>query len=250
MITLGVDFGGSGIKGCPVDVTIGEMVNERFRLPTPEKARPKDVAEVIGEIAQHFEWKGPIGIGFPAVIRNGIAYSAANIHKSWIGTNAVDLFHQATNCPTYVLNDADAAGIAEMRFGVGKERSAGVVIVLTLGTGIGSAIFVDGILVPNTEFGHLVIRGKDAEARAGDAARQRDGLTWEEYAVRLTEYLNEMEKLFSPELFIISGGVSKSWEKYFPLLKIHTPILPARFLNRAGIIGAAMYAAEKDSARK
>jgi len=242
MEVLGIDIGGSGIKGAPVDLETGEIVTERYRLPTPVKAKPDDVAEVLTEIVQHFNWKGPVGVGFPAVIRHGIAHTAANVHKSWIGTNAEELFTSHAGVPTFVLNDADAAGLAEMRFGIGRERSRGVVILITLGTGLGTAIFVDGKLVPNTELGHLVIRGKDAERRASDAARQRKELSWEQWSERLDEYLLYLEKLFWPDLFILGGGISKQSHKYVPLLHLQTEVAIASLLNQAGIVGAALYA--------
>lgn len=242
MEILGVDIGGSGMKAAPVNVLTGEMVGERFRIPTPEGARPEDMAKVAKQLAEHFEWKGPIGMGFPAVVRFGVMYTAANVHESWIGTDGGKLFSEATGCPAYIANDADVAGLAEMTFGAGRGRSKGVVMVVTLGTGLGTAIFTDGILVPNTELGHIEIRGKDAERRASDAARQRKDMSWEEWAEKLSEYFGRLENLFWPELFIVGGGVSKSWEKFAPLMKIRTPMVPAQMLNQAGIVGAAMYA--------
>jgi len=239
---LGIDIGGSGIKGAIVNLETGELLTERVRLPTPEAAKPEAVARVVSDLVETLHWRGVIGCGFPAVVRHGIALTAANIHKNWIGMDVNRLFSEATGCSTYTLNDADAAGIAEMRFGVGRENARGVVIMLTLGTGIGSAIFTDGQLVPNTEFGHLKIRGKDAEWRASDAARKRKKLTWKKYAKRLQEYLTEMENLFWPDLFIIGGGLSKQADKFLPLLEIRTKIVPAQLQNQAGIIGAALYA--------
>lgn len=247
MGVMGIDVGGSGIKGVPVNVETGELLGERFRLPTPEKARPDDVAEIVAQVSKQFQWNGPIGIGFPAVIRNGVAFTAANIHKSWIGTDANRLFQEATSCPVYVLNDADAAGIAEMKFGVGQdpERRKGVVMLITIGTGLGTALFVDGKLVPNTELGHIEIRGKDAETRATDAARQRKDMSWEEWGGKFNEYLSRLESLFWPDLFVLGGGVSKMSHKFMPFLKLKTEVIPAMLLNQAGIIGAALYAAEK-----
>ena len=241
MAVLGIDVGGSGIKGAPVDLETGEILAERFRLPTPEKAKPRDVADTVAELVKHFSWTGPVGVGFPAVIRHGIAHTAANVHKSWINTNAEALFTEKAGVPTFVLNDADAAGLAEMKFGVGRERSRGVVILITLGTGLGTAIFSDGILVPNTELGHLIIRGKDAERRASDAARQRKDLSWEDWAERLNEYLSYLENLFWPDLFVLGGGISKMADKYVPLLDLKTEVVTAQLLNQAGIVGAALY---------
>lgn len=247
MEILGLDIGGSGIKGAIVDTEKGTMITERHRIPTPEGAKPDDVAQEVKEIVKFFDYQGPIGCGFPAIIQHGVARSAANISDQWIGTNINHLLSDITGQPAYTLNDADAAGIAEMRFGIGQEYRDSVVILLTLGTGIGSAIFTDGVLLPNTEFGHLMIRGKDAEHRASDQARQVDELSWKKWAKRLTEYLNELEKLFSPDLFIIGGGVSKKHEKFFPLLALKTKIVPAQLLNQAGIIGAAYYAFEQQN---
>jgi polyphosphate glucokinase len=245
MSTLGIDIGGSGIKGCLVNVENGQMETLRFRLETPEGAKPDEMARVVQEVVQHFEYKGPVGYGFPSVVLSGVVYTAANIHKSWVGMDAAGLFKEFTSCPAYVLNDADAAGIAEMKFGVGKDYPKGVVLMLTLGTGIGTALFVDGRLVPNLEFGHLEIRGKDAESRASDAARQRKELTWENWAERLQEYLSRMEGLMWPDVVVLGGGVSKEWRKFLPFLKLRAKILPAQLLNQAGMIGAALYADEK-----
>ncbi len=245
MNILGVDFGGSGIKACPVDVSTGELVGQRFRLPTPEGAKPKDVADTLQKLVEHFQYQGQVGVGFPSVVLNGIIYTAANISKDWVGLNSEQLFKEYTKSPVFVLNDADAAGLAEMRFGVGKEFPRGVLLMLTLGTGIGSAIFVDGHLVPNTEFGHIKIRGKDAERRASDAARQRKELSWQEWAQRLQEYLELMESLIWPDVVVLGGGVSKEWQNFLPYLKLRAKIVPAKLLNQAGIIGAAIYASEK-----
>jgi len=244
MQILGIDVGGSGIKGAPVDINTGKLLAERIRIRTPEKAEPQPVAEVVVEIAKSFDWKGPIGIGFPAPIKAGIAMMAANVSEKWVGTNADDLFTKITGCDCTMINDADAAGLAEMKFGAGKGQP-GTVILITLGTGIGTAIFYKGNLLPNTEFGHLQVKGVDAEYRASDAARQREDLSWKKYAKRLNKYLTAMEKLFWPDLFIIGGGISKQSEKYIPLLKVETPIVPAQFLNEAGIVGAALAARTK-----
>ena len=241
---MGIDIGGSGIKGCLVNVETGELETPRFRLPTPEGGKPEEMAGVVRDIVSHFEYKGPVGYGFPSVVLNGVVFTAANIDKSWVGQDAATLFKGFTKCPAYVLNDADAAGIAEMKFGVGKNYRKGVVLMLTLGTGIGSAIFVDGKLVPNLEFGHLEIRGKDAEQRASDAARQRKKLSWERWAKRLQEFLSHVEGLIWPDVVILGGGVSKEWQKFTPYLKLRAKILPAQLLNQAGMIGAALYAAE------
>ncbi|HXH86420.1 MAG TPA: ROK family protein, partial [Nitrospira sp.] len=207
----------------------------------PKGAKPEPVAETVAKIANYFEWNGPIGIGFPAPIKGGVAMMAANISEQWVGINADELFSKTTGCPCTTMNDADAAGLAEMEFGAGRGQP-GTVIVLTLGTGIGTAIFHDGWLLPNTEFGHVEIKCEDAELRASDAARKRENLSWKKYAKRLNRYLTAMEKLFWPNLFIIGGGISKDYEQFLPLLTIDTPVVPAHQFNEAGIIGAALAA--------
>lgn len=249
MEILGIDIGGSGIKGAPVNIEIGELTAERHRIPTPQPSVPEAVAEVVAEIVQHFNWQGPIGCTFPAVIKNGVAYSAANVDPSWIGTNGEELIKTKTNCPVLLLNDADAAGIAEMEYGAGKGRD-GVVIMHTFGTGIGSAIFVDGLLVPNTEFGHMEIRGKEAEHRASSRNRSEEGLNWKTWALRVNEFLGRMEALFWPDLFIIGGGVSRKHEKFLHLLENRAEIVPAQMLNQAGIIGAAIAAGKHFGSQK
>ena len=241
MQILGIDVGGSGIKGAPVDIATGELTAERLRIKTPDGAEPEPVADVVAEIAKSFNWSGPIGIGFPAPIKAGVTMMAANVSEKWVGTNADNLFTKITGCDCTMINDADAAGLAEMEFGAGKGQP-GTVILITLGTGIGTAIFHRGHLLPNTEFGHLEMKGRDAEHRASDAVRQREDLSWKKYAKRLNKYLAEMEKLFWPDLFIVGGGISKKSEKYIPLLTINTPVITAQFLNEAGIVGAALAA--------
>ncbi|MBI5965585.1 MAG: ROK family protein [Chloroflexi bacterium] len=244
MHILGIDVGGSGIKGAPVDIETGQLLTERLRIKTPKNGEPEPVAEVVNKIAQSFNWNGSIGIGFPAPIKGGVTLMAANVSEKWVGTNADALFTKVTGCDCTMINDADAAGLAEMTFGAGRGQP-GTVIMLTLGTGIGSAIFHRGQLLPNTEFGHLEIEGEDAETRASDAARQRDDLSWKKYAKRLNKYLKTMERLFWPNLFIIGGGISKESEKYLPLLTIDTPVVTAQLLNEAGIVGAALGAMRK-----
>jgi polyphosphate glucokinase len=241
MQILGIDVGGSGIKGAPVDTDTGQMLAERIRIKTPDKAEPAPMAEVAAQITKAFHWQGPVGIGFPAPIKSGVAMMAANISPQWVGTNADDLFTKVTGCDCHMINDADAAGLAEMEFGAGKGH-LGTVIMLTLGTGIGTAIFYHGQLLPNTEFGHLDMKGKDAEHRVSAAVRENEGLSWKEYAKRLNKYLLQMEKLFWPDLFIVGGGISKQSEKYVPLLKVRTPVVTAQLLNQAGIVGAALWA--------
>ena len=242
MEVLGLDIGGSGIKGAIVDSQTGVLLTDRNRIPTPDGAEPKEVVKEVEQLIKFFNYQGPVGCGFPAIIQHGIARSAANISEKWIGTNVDHLFSSMLGLPFFTLNDADAAGLAEMRFGVGQEYQKGVVILLTIGTGIGSAIFTDGVLVPNTEFGHLKIKGKDAEHRASDAARQTNELSWKDWAKELNGFLLIMEGLFSPDLFIIGGGVSKKWEKIEKNLTLKTKIMPAQLLNQAGIVGAGLFA--------
>lgn len=243
MALLGIDIGGSGIKGALININDGTLEGERYRLPTPENALPAAVGDVVAEIVQHFAWQGPIGCTFPAVIKQGVAHTAANVDDAWIGVNVAELLQHKTGCPTTVINDADAAGIAEMRLGAGKDQQ-GVVFVLTFGTGIGSALFVHGHLLPNTELGHLEIRGKKAEHRASDRMRKQNNWDWEKWSSKVTEYLNHLEALFWPDMFIISGGVSKKHDQYLHLFQTRAPIVPAHLLNNAGIVGAAMAAAE------
>jgi polyphosphate glucokinase len=242
MDVLGIDIGGSGIKGAPVDLAAGRFARDRMRVETPRPASPKAVAEVVRTIGAHFEWTAPIGVTFPGVVVGGITRTAANVDKHWVGQDADDLFTQATGCPVTVLNDADAAGVAEMTFGAGKGRG-GVVLMLTFGTGIGSALFSDGTLVPNTELGHLEIDGKDAEHRASAHVREAKELSWEKWADRVGDYLRHVDALFSPGLILIGGGVSKKADKFLPLIHgVTAEVAPAALHNDAGIIGAAMAA--------
>jgi polyphosphate glucokinase len=199
------------------------------------------VADVVAEIVEHFDWKGPIGCTFPAVIKKGVVHTAANVHDDWIGVNGEKLLSKKTGCAVLLLNDADAAGVAEMKYGAGRGRD-GVVFVLTLGTGIGSAIFVDGTLMPNTELGHLMMKGREAEHYASDRIRKEEDLSWKQWSRRLNEYLSMLEFLFSPDLFILGGGVSKKHKKYLKHLDVRTPVVPAQLRNKAGIIGAALAA--------
>jgi polyphosphate glucokinase len=237
---LGIDIGGSGIKGALVDVETGELATERHRLETPQPATPQAVAETVREIVAHFAYEGPIGCTFPAIVRHGVTLSAANVDKSWIGTDADALFSKTTGLEVHLLNDADAAGEAEMRFGAGRTQ-AGTVIMLTFGTGIGSALFLDGKLLPNTELGHLYLEGgQEAEAWASDRARKLEDLSWKKWAARVQVYLKHLEFLFSPDLFIFGGGVSKKSDKFLPLLNLDTKVVPAELRNEAGIVGAAL----------
>lgn len=240
-VVLGIDIGGSGIKGAPVDIEKGVLVGERLRIPTPPRAKPGPVAEVVAELVRHFDWSGAVGCAFPAVIKNGVVHSAANVHKSWIGTDSRNLFEQRTGCAVTVLNDADAAGAAEMAFGAGRDQP-GLVMMVTLGTGIGTALFMDGHLVPNSELGHLIVRGKDAEERASDRVRSQNHWSWKKWAKHLDEYLLYVEALLSPDLFVLGGGVSKKHERYLGYLTTSAPVVPAGMRNEAGIVGAALSA--------
>ena len=239
---LGIDIGGSGIKGAPVDLETGALTAERHRVPTPTPSTPEAVAEAVRRMARHFDWHGPIGCAFPARIKHGVAQTASNIDKSWIGTNAAALFAERTGCPVLLLNDADAAGVAEMTYGAGRGRE-GVVLLLTFGTGIGSALFVDHVLVPNTEFGHFYLKGMDvvAEHFAADRARKENDLGWKAWGGRVQQYLTHIEFLVDPDLIILGGSVSKpkKLEKYFSQLKTEADLKPAELQNEAGIIGAA-----------
>jgi polyphosphate glucokinase len=235
---LGIDIGGSGIKGALVEVASGALVGERLRLPTPRPATPEAVASAVAEVTRHFNWSGPIGCAFPAVVKHGVVRTAANVDHAWVGRNGQTLFEQATGCRVLLLNDADAAGIGEMAYGTGVGQD-GVVLMVTLGTGIGSALFVDRRLVPNTELGHLELRGKDAERRAAASVRERKGWGWRRWARHLDDYLHALERLFWPDLFIIGGGVSSKAEKFFPHLTVATPVVAATLRNEAGIVGAA-----------
>ncbi|THJ67533.1 ROK family protein [Arthrobacter echini] len=246
---IGVDIGGTGIKGGIVDLEKGSMIGDRYRIPTPQPATPEAVAEVVRQIVVELSSRpeapdadGPVGVTFPAIIQHGVARSAANVDKSWVDTDVDALFTEVLGREVRVMNDADAAGLAEVRYGAGKGRK-GTVLVITLGTGIGSAFIFDGKLVPNAELGHLEIDGHDAETKASAVARERDGISWEDYAVRLQRYFSHVEFLFSPELFIVGGGISKRGNEYLPLLDLRTPIMVAQLKNHAGIVGAALQAA-------
>ncbi|MFK7776411.1 MAG: polyphosphate--glucose phosphotransferase [Saprospiraceae bacterium] len=241
---LGIDVGASGIKGAIVNVKTGELVTERFRVPTPFPSKPKAVAKSISEVVNHFDWKGLIGVGFPAIIQNGVAKTAANIDKKWIGTNVEELLSEATGCPVYVRNDADVAGIAELQFGAGK-GAKGTVILITIGSGLGSAVFTNGVLLPNSELGHLKFKGMIAEHYAADSIRKRLELSWGDWGKRFNEYLQHLELLFSPDLILLGGGSSKKFDKYKNLLKVESPVVPAQLLNHAGIIGAAFLASSQ-----
>ncbi|HEX2073500.1 MAG TPA: ROK family protein [Geodermatophilus sp.] len=240
---FGVDIGGSGIKGGLVDLDQGLLIGERLRIETPQPALPDAVCAVVAEIVDSFGWTERVGVTFPGVLKKGVARTAANVDKSWIGTNVAAGVEALVPGTVESLNDADAAGLAEMRYGAGRDRD-GVVLMLTFGTGIGSALFVDGYLVPNTEFGHIQVDGEDGERRASAAARDREDLSYPEWARRVDRYLDVLEASVWPDLIIVGGGVSKKAHKWVPLLSTRTPVVPAELLNDAGIVGAALAAAE------
>jgi polyphosphate glucokinase len=243
MQAFGIDIGGTGIKGAPVDLDTGKLATDRKKILTPHPATPEAVTEVVKEVAGSFGWTGVTGATFPGVVMGGIIRSAANVDKTWIGADAAGLFGKAIGTDVAVLNDADAAGIAEMTFGAGVGEK-GNVLMLTFGTGVGSALFTGGLLVRNTEFGHLEIRGKDAEKRASEHAKVEHGWGWKEWTERVSEYLQCAEALVCPDLIIVGGGISKESDKWIPMLTgVRARIMPATLLNDAGIVGAAMAAA-------
>lgn len=241
MEILGVDIGGSGIKGAIVDTKTGKLLTERNRIATPQPATPEAVAQTLKELVNSFEYKGPVACGFPARVVNGVVYTAANIDKSWINTKVEEIFSNTIGNDVFVANDADVAGMAEMNFGAGLDYQKGKVICLTIGTGIGSAIFLDGKLYTNSELGHVLLHGDSAEKYCSDAAREREGLKWKEYGKRFNEYLTLIEFVLQPDLFILGGGASKKFDKFKDEITIKTKVTPAETLNLAGIIGAAMY---------
>lgn len=247
-ILLGIDIGGTGIKGAPVDTATGRLAGERTRIATPQPATPAAVAEVVAEIAAAHAGGGAIGVTFPAVVRDGVVASAANVDPSWIGTDAVALLEARLERPVVVLNDADAAGIAEMTYGAGRGRG-GVVVMVTFGTGIGSALFLDGRLVPNTELGHIIVAGKDGERLAAASVKARKMLTWKAWSKRVNAYLDRLDQLVSPDLIILGGGVSKDHAKFLPRLKARAEVVPAQLFNEAGIVGAAQAARAADPGR-
>ena len=244
MSLIGIDIGGTGIKGAAVDPDAGQLVGERVRLPTPHPATPEAVAATVVQLLDQMGVDGPVGLTLPAVVRAGVVETASNIDQAWIGTDAVELFGTATGRPVGVVNDADAAGIAEIRFGAGRHQ-AGVVVMVTLGTGIGSALFVDGVLVPNTELGHLPLHHGDAEDWAAESIRELDDLSWKAWAGRLERYLELVERVLWPQLIIVGGGVSAKADKFVPRLALSTVVVPAQLHNDAGIVGAALFAPER-----
>lgn len=240
---LGIDIGGTGIKYAVVDMNDGKLLTKSVKIATPRPATPKAILPVISGIIDNLKWNGPIGCGFPAVVKNGVTKSAANIAKDWIGFDALSALSKLTPHPVNIINDADAAGLAEMRFGAGKDYNhpgGGVVMMITLGTGIGTALFVNGILLPNAELGHIEIDGVDAEKNAATVIREQNNLSWEEWGERVNKYLQTVEFLLSPDAFIIGGGVSESHEKFFRYLHLDAKLFPAKMANDAGIVGAAL----------
>lgn len=247
---LGIDIGGSGVKGAPVDLDKGEFAADRLRIDTPKKSTPKNVASVVGEIVEHFSatiGDSPVGITVPAPVIHGVVPQMANLDQDWVGLDAEKFFSDALGRATVVVNDADAAGVAEVYYGAAK-NSKGVVILATLGTGIGTAIINDGVLLPNTELGHIELDGYDAETRAAASAREREGLSWKQYIPRLQSYFETLERLFWPDMFVVGGGISRKADKFLPGLTLKAPIVPAVLENKAGIIGAARMAADKPTA--
>ncbi|MGB1206902.1 MAG: polyphosphate--glucose phosphotransferase [Chitinophagales bacterium] len=241
-LILGIDIGGTGIKGGLVDIVNGKMITKRHRIPTPKPATPAAVAETVKQIVDFFDWNGPIGFGFPALVQNGIVKTANNIDKTWIETNAIQLFEQKLALPVQIINDADAAGLAEINFGT-KNAKNGIVLLLTLGTGIGSALFLNGKLLPNTELGQIYLENNIlGEKYASEGVRKRNSMSWEKYGEQLNFYLTQIERLFSPDLIILGGGGSKKYTKIQPFLQLKTPVVPAILGNHAGIIGAAIAA--------
>lgn len=242
-IVLGIDIGGTGIKGALVDTRSGMLTTERHRIPTPQPATPKDVAGTVAELVAHFKWKGRLGCTLPARVRDGVAETAVNIDEAWLGTNAKKLFGKKTGLRVGLLNDADAAGLAEARFGAGRGKG-GTVVVLTFGTGVGSVLIVNGTLVPNTELGQLHLCGTTIERWSANAVRERESMTWEAWAERVQDVLSHIEYILAPDLLILGGGVSKPhrWQQFGPLLETRAKLVPARLANNAGIIGAAWHA--------
>lgn len=241
MKVLGIDIGGTGIKGAIVDTKSGILLTERLRIPTPQPATPEAVIDTVAQLVKEFKWKGIIGCGFPAAVQHEIVRTASNIDQSWIGLNAAKQIKKATGCKTHLVNDVDAAGFAEMKFGGGK-KNTGTVIIVAFGTGIGTAIFVNKQLVPNTELGHLVMNGMKAEKWAANSIRKTEELYWEEWGERVSEYLQYLEFLFWPDLLVLGGGVSKHFEEYKDFITTKTKLVPAENKNHAGIIGAALAA--------
>jgi len=239
MKRLGIDIGGSGIKGAIVDITKGEFVTARKRIDTPRPVTPQAVADTVKQLVQHFNWTGHIGCGFPAALRNGTALTTVNIDQTFLGTNVEQLLEKATNCKVKVINDADAAGLAEMRYGAGRHQQQGVILMVTLGTGIGTAVFNNGLLLPNTEFGQLLFKGDIGEKYAANSVRKTQAMPMDVWAKRVNEFLCYIERLLYPKLIIVGGGISKRFDSFAPYLTNDTQTVPAQLRNHAGIIGSA-----------
>lgn len=240
---LGIDIGGTGIKIAPVNLRGGRLIQESVRVGTPQPAEPRAILKLLQQVLMKLNWRGPIGCGFPGVVKNGRILTAENLSPKCIGFDLQDGIEAISGHPVVVINDADAAGLAEMKFGAGREfnrPAGGVVMLFTLGTGIGSALFVNGQLVPNTEFGHMEMDGKDAEDWAATVVREKENLSWDTWGMRVNRFLQRMERLFSPDLIIVGGGVSENPEKFFPYLRVRAKLVPAQMANDAGIIGAAL----------
>lgn len=249
-IGLGIDIGGSGIKGAPVDLTTGTFADDRMRFDTPQPSTPSAVADVVAQIVEHFSdhvGNAPVGVTVPAVVKSGVVRTAANIDSSWIGTDGQTLLSERIGRPVHLVNDADAAGVAEARYGAARDTS-GLVFLATLGTGIGSALLYNGTLVPNAELGHLEIDGHDAEKRAASSIKEKEGLSYEDWSKRLQVYFSRVEDLLWPDLIVVGGGVSKHSDKFLPLLHLRAPIVAAQLRNSAGIVGAARLATEEHPA--
>lgn len=242
-VILGIDIGGTGIKGAPVDLARGTLAADRVRLTTPHPATPRAIADTVAELVASSTAAGPVGITFPAIVRHGRVESAANVDPSWIGVDAERVFQDRLERAVTVLNDADAAGLAEMRFGAGRGRP-GVVVMVTFGTGIGTALFLDGRLVPNTELGHIIVAGEDGERLAAASVKDREALSWKKWSKRVNAYLARLESLVSPDTIIIGGGVSKDHRHFLHRLETRADVLPAELFNDAGIVGGALAAAE------
>ncbi len=239
MEVLGIDIGGSGIKGALVNSETGEMLTKRHRIPTPEGRKPKDMARVVGEIVKHFDHKGPIGVGFPTVIKHGVCKSPGNLHKKWLGVNVKELFSEVTGLPVTVINDADAAGYATMNYGIGKGKK-GLVVMITIGTGLGSGAFIDGELLPNFELGQIPYKKyKKIELWAAGSAMEREELSYQKWGKRFNKFLQYVELIIAPDLIILGGGASKDFQEYKNCITIETPVIPAELRNQAGIVGAA-----------
>ncbi len=241
---FGIDVGGSGVKGGIVDLDTGQLIGDRFKLPTPQPSTPDAVAATIAKVVEHFDWTGPLGVTYPGVITHGVVRTAANVDKTWIGTDVNDVYSRALGGrPVTVLNDADAAGLAEQRFGAGKDVD-GVIALLTFGTGIGSAVIHHGLLLPNTEFGHIEVGGKEAEHRAASSVKENKDWSYERWTQEVTKVLVAVENAIWPDLIIVGGGISRKADKWVPLLKNRTPVVAAALQNSAGIVGAAMAAVD------